>query len=198
MRKNNKLVYGVGINDADYVVCPTINGKQVVCPFYSSWQSMLERCYSSKCLAKRPTYMGCSVCDEWLTFSNYKRWMETQNWKGKEPDKDLLVRGNKVYSSETCVFLDQRTNKFILDSGAARGEHPIGVSLLRGKFQAQCKNPFTRKLEYLGLFLCPNQAHLAWKKCKHEFACQLAEQQQDLRVADALRQRYAPDRDLTK
>ena len=74
----NKLVYGVGINDVNYVIriveqLPKTNGKRKEkliwkCPFYSRWASMLERCYSKSLLEKYPSYIGCSVCEEWLIF----------------------------------------------------------------------------------------------------------------------------------
>lgn len=200
MRKRNKLVYGVGVNDADYVVQPIVNGKQVMCPFYQTWVDMLKRCYIEKFQVNNPTYIGCSVYEEWLTFSNFKSWMEQQDWEGKQLDKDLLVKGNKVYSPETCVYVDSAVNNFIIDRGAARGECPIGVRFHKryGKFYAHCRNPFTKKLEHLGCFDCPNQAHIAWQSRKHELACQFADLQQDPRVAKALRERYAPDKDWTK
>ena len=58
------------------------------------------------------------------------------------------------------------------------------------KFSATIGNPFTKKQEHLGYFTCPNEAHQAWKKRKHELACQLADIQTDQRVAEALRIRY--------
>lgn len=197
MKKKNKLVFGVGINDADYVVQPTVNGKRGYCPFYQAWVSMLSRCYSEKYQDKKPTYIDCSVCNEWLTFSNFKSWMEQKDWKGKHLDKDLLIEGNKVYSPTTCIFVDRMTNIFTTDSGASRGQFPIGVCFHKrvGKFRACCRNPFTKKNENLGYFTCPNQAHLAWKKRKHELACQLADLQTDERVAKVLRDRYTSDKD---
>lgn len=191
MKKKIKLVCGIGVNDVDYIVQPVINGSKVWCPFYRVWQNMLKRCYNVNYLAKYPTYIGCSVCEEWLTFSNFKKWMETKDWKGKQLDKDLLFVGNKVYSPETCVFVDGVLNNFTLDRAADRGKWPIGVYLREcGKFQARCCNPFTKKRELLGLFTCPNEAHQAWKKRKYELACQLADLQDDPRVAKALRERY--------
>lgn len=109
-----KLVCGVGINDADYVFQKwetiIVNGKRKQkliweCDFYRTWKSMLARCYSIKTQERQPTYKGCSVSDEWLTFSVFKNWMEKQDWEDKQLDKDLLFEGNKVYSSETCVFV---------------------------------------------------------------------------------------------
>ena len=189
----NKLVCGVGINDADYPVSPRVNSKKIKCPFYRRWENMLKRCYSAVDQAKRPTYIGCTVCDEWLTFSNFKMWMEGQEWQGKQLDKDLLVEGNRVYSPDTCVFIDIMTNSFTIDCGAARGSWPIGVILHKynGRFSARCSNPFSKEQEHLGYFACPQEAHKAWLARKHELACQLADLQSDVRVAQALRLRYA-------
>ena len=77
-----KPVYGVGINDAWYMINVNIGGKLVTCKFYTKWVSMLTRCYSSKFHEMQPTYTECMVCKEWLTFSNFKKWMETQEWGG--------------------------------------------------------------------------------------------------------------------
>ncbi len=71
-----KLVYGVGVNDLPYRVkvweeLPKNGGKRVrkivfLCKYYAAWKSMLERCYSEKYLESNPSYIGTSVCSEWL------------------------------------------------------------------------------------------------------------------------------------
>ena len=200
--KSKKLVFGVGINDADYVVkkfetIGYVDGKQKrkqiwVCPYYQVWKDMLRRCYSAKFQVKYPTYKGCSVSEEWLTFSNFKRWMEKQDYNGKQLDKDLLFEGNNVYSADTCVFVTQMVNSFTTDSGATRGEWMIGVYWHKGanKFMSQCCNPFTKKREHLGLFTSELEAHKAWLKRKLELAHELAAIQTDERVAKALIERY--------
>lgn len=200
--KNGKLICGIGVNDADYVVVEReeigyVDGKRkqkIVweCAYYKVWTSMLSRCYSTKYQEKHPTYKGCSVSDEWLTFSNFKSWMEKQDWEGKQLDKDLLFEGNKVYSAETCVFVSREVNMFATDRGAARGEWLIGVYWNKevNKFKSQCSNPFTKKREYLGLFTSELEAHQAWRKRKLELAYELADIQTDERVAKALIDRY--------
>lgn len=201
--KTRKLLYGIGINDADYVVARSetigyVNGKRKQkmiwrCPYYRAWEGMLMRCYSSKYQEKYPTYKGCTVSDEWLTFSSFKAWMEKQDWEGKQLDKDLLFEGNKIYSAETCVFVTPETNLFTIDCGASRGEWLIGVYLNKGKgkFQSMCSNPFSNKREYLGSFTCEQEAHNAWLKRKLELARELAAIQTDARVAKALIDRYS-------
>ena len=198
--KRKRTVYGVGINDADYIVkeyATVDGGRKAVwtCPLYRTWKSMLERCYSEKSQAKHPTYKECYVCDEWLTFSNFKSWMEQQDWGGRHLDKDILKEDNKIYCPEYCIFVDQSVNNFVIDNGASRGEYMIGVYWHNrdSKFVSQCRNPFTGKKEYLGIFNTELEAHLAWKKRKHELACQLAESDlvSDPRLAEALRTRYS-------
>lgn len=172
MESGNRLVYGVGINDADCTIqsIDHTTGLKKTCPFYRRWICMLQRCYSEKFQEKRPTYKGCTVCKEWLTFSNFKAWMEGQDWKGKQLDKDLLVDGNKVYSPETCVFVHGVLNSFILDNGICKGDHMVGVYFdkSRNKFKSQCSNPITKRLEYLGRFSSEIEAHLKWRSRKLE------------------------------
>ena len=195
-------VFGVGINDADYITQKMeeigyVGGKRKrkliwACPYYRVWKNMLKRCYSAKYQETRPTYKGCSVSKEWLTFSNFKTWMEKQDFEGRQLDKDLLFEGNKVYSPETCVFVTKEVNMFTTDSGTARGEWMIGVHWHKatGKFMSQCCNPFTKKREHLGLFTTELEAHKAWRKRKLELAYELAAIQTDERVAKALIDRY--------
>ena len=198
LRKRNKLVHGVGINDAEYNVTEyaILDGKRnkETCPIYRTWTHVLERCYSEKFHSNNQTYKDCSTCEEWFTFSEFKKWMETQDWKGKQLDKDLLKEGNKIYCPEYCVFVGGKINTFITDSGAARGEYMIGVSWKKqnNKFQSYCSNPFTGKQEHLGHFTNELDAHLAWKKRKHELACMLAESElvSDHRLVEALKTRY--------
>ena len=201
--KPRKKVYGVGINDADYVVqewetVGYVDGKQKQklvwrCHYYQAWKDMLKRCYSAKYQESKPTYKGCTVSEDWLTFTNFKSWMKKQDFKGNHLDKDILVEGNKVYSAETCVFVTLAVNNFTTDSGAARGKWLIGVSWHKRdcKFQSKCSNPFTKKRETIGYFTCEQAAHEAWLKRKLELAHELAAIQTDARVAKALIDRYS-------
>ena len=192
-----KPIYGVGINDADYTtqIVRPVNGKLKNiwnCPYYKRWGEMLKRCYSPRYHEKKPTYIGCTVCQDWLVFSNFKKWMEKQDWQGKHLDKDILVKGNKMYHPDLCLFVDNSLNSFMNDHGAKRGLYPIGVSWHKRDsiFESQISNPFTGKDEYLGRYTNQDDGHQAWRKRKRELAHQLADMQTDPRIADALRNRY--------
>lgn len=177
-----KLVFGIGINDANYAVYPTIDGKQVMCPFYQTWMNMLIRCYSSKCHKKYPTYADCEVCEEWKTFSNFRRWMVAQDWEGKQLDKDLL--GDKLYSPETCAFVPGWLNSLFTDRGRARGPYPIGVSKLKNRFRANLT--VNGKQKHLGYFDTPGEAHSAYLEAKRGHVHELMANYPDQRVKQAV------------
>jgi hypothetical protein len=191
------LLYGIGINDANYVVkvCEYvfIDGvrKRVetwCCPYYTRWKNMLTRCYSTSYQNNQPTYKGCTVCDDWLKLSSFKTWMEQQDWEGKQLDKDILFHGNKVYSPETCMFVSPLVNSFFLrEERVNRGEFPVGVSFdrNRNKYTAKC-NQLDGSVRNLGRYDCPETAHLAWKIEKQRLGYILSESESNLIVKNKL------------
>lgn len=187
-----KLVCGVGINDADYAVRPvtSVNGPRLDCPYYRTWKSMITRCYSKEYHKKFPTYIGCEVVEEWHRFMTFRGWMMQQNWNGKQLDKDILFKGNKVYGPDTSVFVSREVNMFLLDSAKSRGVYPLGVYCsVPGKFVALIHE--AGKGQYrIGTYSTSEEAHQAWKSAKHILAAKLAEKQDDPRVAQALLTRY--------
>ena len=199
----NKLIYGVAINDLGYRVhvreyVTKDGGKRIqktvfLCKYYTAWIDMLKRCYSKKFLESNPTYIGTRVCNEWLSATAFKKWMEQQDWHGKCLDKDIIVPRSKLYSPDTCAFVLAATNTFVIARDACRGEYPVGVYLHKrtGKYRASCKNPFSGKREHLGCFSTPEEAHEAWRKRKHELAQLVAAKESDPRVVEALKKRYS-------
>ena len=178
MRKRNKLVFWVGINDADYAVKPMVGGKQSACVFYRAWVNMLSRCYSDKFQVTHQKYIGCTVCEEWLTFSNFKKWMERQDFKGKQLDKDIIVSGNKVYSPETCVFVSGAVNKLLNDHGAARGKHKQGVYFVKcaNKFKSQIS--IGGNIKHLGYYSTEDKAYADYAKAKAAYIREIADTQE--------------------
>lgn len=190
--KAKKLVYGVGVNDSDTPVKTVIDGKSVACKIYSTWQNMLGRCYSARLQGISPTYIGCTVADEWHSFNSFREWVLTQDWEGNQLDKDLIVEGNKIYSPDTCIFVTKGTNMFLVDRKASRGDLPIGVSLINRGYSRPYKACVSvkGKVKYLGLYATPEEAHQAWRVAKYELAVEFASEQTDPRVASALIERY--------
>jgi hypothetical protein len=187
-----KLAFGVGINDSDYPLNPRLGSKRNPCPFYTKWKDMLMRCYSEQYLRKKPEYVGCSVCDDWLVFTKFKAWMSTQDWHGKCLDKDIVNPGNKVYSPENCALVTEMTNNFVVGiTKMLKGEMVGARKKDCGKYHARCRNPFNLKSEHIGSFDTELDAHLAWKARKHEHAIKLAAMQTDARVAESLLRIYA-------
>ena len=175
-RKRTKLIYGHGINDADYLTQYKENGKTFKCPYYTKWQSMLGRCFSKKFKIKRPTYKNCTVSKEWLTFSVFKKWMKAQEWISKQLDKDILVWGNKHYSSETCIFVTQEINKLLTFHQLNKGKYPIGVSIHENLYQSQLKK--YGKIYSLGYFTTPEEAHEAWLNAKSQHILEVGNNQE--------------------
>jgi hypothetical protein len=170
------LVCGVGINDRS---CPAkVNGK--LTKEYSLWKNMLNRVYSKTRLENKPSYLGCSVSDTFLYYHLFYNWCQIQigfNAIGYDLDKDLLIKGNKQYSEDTCVFIPKELNALLTKTTACRGLLPIGVTKHGSKFQAQCK--VLGKLKYLGLFDTPELAFQAYKAAKEAYIKEQAELYKD-------------------
>ncbi|UNY40361.1 hypothetical protein KLEP7_gp126 [Pseudaeromonas phage vB_PpeM_ KLEP7] len=211
--KKLRKVMGVGINDADYRVdikseLPKLNGKrkrkqEFACKYYVTWKGMLERGFSALFKSKHPTYRECTVCNEWLTFSNFKSWMEQQDWEGKELDKDLIVYKTMIYSPETSVYVNKDINQFMVKREAGRGNFPLGVDYSKRdkKFRARLNDNLVNKTPWLGYYKTPEEAHRSWQKAKIERAYFLKDKQTDPRVVEGLQRvvdkiRYDLDNNL--
>lgn len=174
-------VYGVGVVGLETT---RINGK--LFKSYYTWQGILERCYSKKYQEKYPTYKGCKVCDEWKYYKNFKEWYDKNYYEIEEQkmalDKDILVKGNKIYNPDNCVFVPQDINKLFTKNDINRGGLPIGVCWheSRSGYQARC-NIFdivtkkSIKSKHLGLYNTPDEAFKAYKRVKEENIKQVAD-----------------------
>ena len=162
-------VFGVGVLGAKY---PTVvNGRNT--KEYMLWRNMLERCYSDKLKKRCPTYEGCEVSDNFKSYEYFYEWCNKQigfNNKDWHLDKDLLIKGNKVYSESTCVFIPQEVNSLLVKRTASRGKHLIGVywSKTSKAFVAQVGKS-KGKQEWLGVFNTELEAFNAYKQAKEAF-----------------------------
>lgn len=163
-----ELVYGVGVNDADYSVAPRFNGTRLRCKAYSSWHHILERAYSAKHKEVKPSYIGVKVCDEWLSFMSYRDWWIRNHVAGWHVDKDILT-DERVYSPSTCIFIPPWLNTFVTTRFMSRGDLPIGVTRNGSNFRAKCRNSRGDSV-YLGTFSCKSEAYKAWLDFKLSIA----------------------------
>lgn len=183
---NRKPVYGIGVNDADYMISTTINGKLVLCPYYEKWHGMLKRCFEKKYQERFPAYIGCSVIEKWLSFMNFKSWMIQQDWEGKALDKDIIKPGNKVYSPDTCCFVTQAVNCLLTAHGAARGLYPQGVSFHKASRKLVAQININGERKHLGLFGTPQEASEVYRRAKCAYIIEIASQLTDIRIKNGL------------
>ena len=162
-------VFGVGIIGARY---PVSEGSRDT-KDYALWKGMLKRCYSDSYKKRYQTYEGCEVSDNFKSYEYFYEWCHKQvgfDNKDWHLDKDLLVKGNKVYSESTCVFIPKEINALLTKSTASRGEHLIGVSWnKRNKAFVAMVSRSKGKHEYLGYFKTEIEAFNAYKIAKESF-----------------------------
>ena len=178
-QKNRKLKFGVGINDADYPVNPVVNGKRKMCPYYCIWSNMIRRCYMPD-HKRRPgietPYIGCTVVKEWHLFSNFKVWMETQDWKNKQLDKDLKIYGNKIYGPDTCIFIPKHINVLISEGKPSKYGLKKGLTIDHGKIRARVSR-FGKETQ-IGYFDNEEDAYQAWIVERKKYMLEVAEQEE--------------------
>lgn len=193
MNKSSKLVRGIGFNSRHYP--SRIDGKNV--KEYNLWQGMLHRCTKEYWL-EWSAYDGVTCSDDFKDYTFFYEWCNKQvgfgnadeNGKSWQLDKDLLVKGNKIYNEDVCVFVPQRINNLLLKSDACRGELQVGVHrLAKGRgYIAKC-NIGTGTQKYLGYFKTPQEAFQAYKTFKEALIKEVAneyKEQLDYRVYEAL------------
>ena len=159
---------------------------------YRLWNSMVNRCYNEKELSRNPTYKDCHVSEDWSYLSNFKEWCNNQIGFGNEGwhlDKDILVKGNKVYSEDTCCFVPPEINTLLVKRNSLRGEFPIGVSYKKriGKYASQISK--NGEVIHLGNFDTPEEAFMKYKEVKESHIKEVADKWKDKidpRVYEAL------------
>ena len=182
-------VYGVGITGTKH---PTYEGG-VQTKEYVLWNGMLERCYSTIFKKKYPTYEGCEVSDNFKSYEYFYEWCNNQIGFGNEGwqlDKDLLIKSNKVYSENSCIFIPSEINLVLVKSDKKRGKHLIGVSWHeRDKVFVARVNKNKGRSEWLGTFKTEIEAFKAYKQAKEAFVKEQAEKWKgkiDIRAYEAL------------
>ena len=171
-------VYGVGVIGDSYICW---DGSKIR-KEYDLWSSMLARCYSPKSHKARETYIGCTVSENFKSYTHFYEWCNRQvgfSENNFELDKDLLSGVSKYYSEGTCVFLPQEINVALIKQNKKRGDFPVGVTYHKntGNFVAQLSTSAGRKR--FGAFNNVIDAFAAYKKAKEAYLVELAEKWKD-------------------
>ena len=165
----------------------TINGRAT--KEYRTWHNLIVRLTDKKQLNKYPKYKDCYICDEWLIFDNFVNWYKDNYYEIEGEamclDKDILVKGNKLYSPETCIFVPNSINVLFTKSDIVRGNLPIGVYYEKdsNKFKSQLSYQEYRggkkKRKNLGRFNTPEEAFLKYKEEKERYIKTVADRYKD-------------------
>ena len=172
------MVLGVGMIGSKYSA--KVDNEEA--EEYQAWKGMIYRCFDENTKKRQPTYKDSTCCEEWLLYENFYEWLHSQenfnilrNKSKWNVDKDILIKGNKIYSPETCCLVPMNVNFLFLKKDNYRGDLLIGVKRSNKSFISRCSNPFTGEREYLGSYGSQYQAFLAYKKRKEDLIKQVAE-----------------------
>lgn len=167
------VMYGVGYHGTLYKNCKD--------EAYNKWHNMMNRCYSEAVHERQPEYEGCSVCEEWKNFSNFKHWYDqnVKPWKSLgenfEIDKDILFKGNKIYSPETVSFVPKVINSLFTNGKKNRGKYPLGVYYDKTKKKFRACMSFMNTRKKLGMYNTVEDAFARYKEYKESFIKDIAE-----------------------
>ena len=154
---------------------------------YILWSSMLGRCYSNNRLRKQQSYSLCGVSDNFKYLPYFKEWCNTQvgfkslDDKGKAfaLDKDILVKGNKLYSEDTCCFVPEEINSLFIKSSSCKITKGLGVYFHRRVKKYAATIGMYGKSRHLGYFDTPEEAFYVYKTNKEVYIKEMANKWKD-------------------
>lgn len=194
-----KKVYGVGINDSPYKVRreekairedgTTYNKTVWRCPYHTKWSEMLRRCYTTENNPLFKTYKDCTVCEEWLTFTNFLKWCKSFDFDVTklELDKDIRSGDSKIYSPETCCFVTKQMNMYAREPWGKKNK--AGV-IKEGKGWSVRIKPPGKRICYLGSFSTVEEASARFNRRRYLELCTLAKKEPDENIITYIRRKY--------
>lgn len=179
--KLSPSVHGVGTVGIGH---PTVdeNGKNT--KQYLVWYSMINRVHEANvlCRTDKTAWVGVDIDERFLNFQYFFEWYNENIWSYDcmVLDKDILLKGNKVYSPNTCILVDTRLNSLFTKTTRSRGLYPIGVYYKKdcGKYRAQCSmiTEKGKRQKYLGEYDTPQEAFEVYKEFKENYIKQVADE----------------------
>ena len=173
-------VCGVGITGQKYKTTYE-NGQHT--REYTTWMNMLKRCYDEKHRYKNPTYFDVKCDPEWLYYENFYEWFVSQdNYEILKDanyclDKDILIKGNRMYAPDKCTLVPNKVNNLLLKSNAIRGDCPVGTHKYHKRFVASCGGKENHV--YIGIYPTVEEAFAAYKNYKENEIKKVAQEEFD-------------------
>lgn len=158
--------------------CYCLNDKGRRTQAGSVWNSVLQRCYSNSYQERHPAYKTCLVDPEWHNFQNFAKWYYENYKQDYQLDKDILIKGNKIYSPENCCFVPREINMFFIKLGENNAALPKYIKKEGNKYVVSIS--VGGKKIYLGSHISINEAVIASQKGKSIRAKELAEKYKDM------------------
>lgn len=148
----------------------------------AAWHSMRYRISPNKINSRNYAYKDVTICDEWLIFDNFYQWFKENYREGWQIDKDILIKGNRLYCPECCCFVPAFINSLFTKSNKIRGEYPVGVDFHCGRYRARLKKVVNHKRIRidLGYFDSPEEAFNAYKREREKYFREVAEEYKNI------------------
>jgi len=169
---NRRVIYGQGYHGVGVYPISNNGGKSLA---YVKWHGMLSRVYdgnNDKTKLATACYDGVCVSEYWHNFQNFAEWFYREHGKYTCKDvlcldKDLLGKGTKVYSKDTCCFLPYCLNI------AIQVGYSVHYDARRRTFRPRVS--MKGVTPYLGDFKHEDEAREAYFNAKNKHISSLAE-----------------------
>lgn len=175
LREDGLTYRGYGLN-TDY--------KIMGVNLYDLWDNVCKRTLCTKYKGNRATYEKCTLSEKWYNFQNFLSWAKCNLIGEKfQLDKDLLLKGNKLYSEDTCCFLPKEINTALITKRSKSSNLPVGVGVDKKRFTARLSK--NGEVVRLGNFDDPLKAFSAYKIAKEDYFKEIALKYKDKIVKPA-------------
>lgn len=145
------------------------------------WNDMNTRCYNDKLHDRFPQYSDCEV--KFSSKEDFYKWVDenyyTIDGEIIDLDKDILVKGNKDYGRDTCIFAPHSINTLFLSNKKGRGKYPIGVSYDKDRNKYRADFSFNGNRIHLHRWNTPEEAFIEYKAYKEAFIKAVADRYKD-------------------
>lgn len=164
------------------VACIGYDGEIKNKDAYKIWHALLQRTVDDNYKSKHIAYTDTEICDEWLCYENFENWYNDNYYNIGEQlylDKDIISKGNKIYSPQNCVFVPRCINNLFTTRRLNRGKNPIGVNKKESdsKYCAKC-NEYGKSIT-LGYFDTVTEAFDIYKIEKERYIKEVADSYKD-------------------